>query len=132
MDRPEPAAHEYRFSAGAPIDLSAVRRWMSTVLENVPVELLEDALLLATELVTNALDHAQGARALRIRFRDTRALLRLEVDDPRPDLRLRTGTSSLDEDRGRGLVLVAAMSRRWGVVTHGDLYKTVWADLATS
>ncbi|MFJ1768150.1 ATP-binding protein [Amycolatopsis sp. NPDC088138] len=132
MDLPEPATHEYRFDAGVTPDLAAVRRWIRSVLDGASSEGLEDALLLATELVANAQDHAQGVRALRIRCRGPRSAVRLEIDDARPDLAVRLGGSSSDEDRGRGLLLVDAVSRRWGVVTHDDVYKTVWADLAAS
>jgi anti-sigma regulatory factor (Ser/Thr protein kinase) len=130
MDLPEPSLHEHRFSNGAMPDLAAMRQWVRRVLAGASFESVEDVLLLATELVTNALDHAHGVQALRVRYGSPGQPVRLEVDDPRPDLCLQLGKSSLGSSRGRGLLLVNAISRRWGVITHADDHKTVWADIA--
>jgi anti-sigma regulatory factor (Ser/Thr protein kinase) len=129
MDDSERSVHEYRFEAGAAPDLAGMRQWVRRVLDGASSEGVQDSLLLATELVTNALDHAHGVQALRVRYRAPRSPVRLEVDDPRPDLGLQFGESSSDDSRGRGLLLVDAVSRQWGVITHDDDYKTVWADV---
>jgi anti-sigma regulatory factor (Ser/Thr protein kinase) len=92
---------------------------------------LEDtAVLLATELVGNAVRHARhGGNELTLRIADTRAWLRIDVSDkdprpPQPHL-----PAELDES-GFGLVLVEALAAKWGVdqATEG---KTVWIELAT-
>lgn len=129
MNDPDHSTREYRFEAGAVPDLAAMRGWLRRVLNGASPDGVQDVLLLATELVTNALDHAHGVLALRVRYRARRSPVRLEVDDPRPDLGLRLGGSSPADSRGRGLLLVDAISRRWGVVTHGTAGKTVWADV---
>jgi anti-sigma regulatory factor (Ser/Thr protein kinase) len=92
---------------------------------------LEDtAVLLATELVGNAVRHARhGGNELTLRIADTRAWLRIDVSDkdprpPQPHL-----PAELDES-GFGLVLVEGLAAKWGVdqATEG---KTVWIELAT-
>lgn len=130
MELSNPSIDEFRFDAGVPPNLAAVRRWVRFVLRGAAAGCVEDALLLATELVSNALDHAQGVRALRVLVRDPESTCRLEIDDGRPDLGLHVGESSVNGPRGRGLLLVDAISRRWGVVTHDGGYKTVWVDIA--
>lgn len=87
---------------------------------------LEDAQLVLTELVTNALRHA-GSRC-RVRARYVSGVLRLEVTDMgggNPNLRL---PGELEEG-GRGLLLVSALSTAWGVDALDDGRKVVWAEL---
>lgn len=81
--------------------------------------------LIVSELVTNAIRHAEGPIQLRL-IRD-RALI-CEVSDgssTAPHLRR---ARVLDED-GRGLLLVSQLSQRWGTrqTPHG---KTIWAEQA--
>ncbi|MFV0131670.1 hypothetical protein ACLGI4_28940 [Streptomyces sp. HMX112] len=60
------------------------------------------------------------------RTRTTR--VRVAVVDCDPNRRPQLCAASLDAEGGRGLVLVDAMSARWGVHTTG-WGKRVWADL---
>ncbi|MCR6490769.1 ATP-binding protein [Amycolatopsis sp. OK19-0408] len=132
MDPPQLATYDYCLDAEAAPDLAAMRRWTRHVLDSAPTELVEDAVLLATELAANAMDHAHGIRAFRIRYRDRASSVLLEIDDGRPDLELHLGATSPGNTRGRGLLLVNTISRRWGVITRGDHDKTVWADVAAT
>jgi CheY-like chemotaxis protein/anti-sigma regulatory factor (Ser/Thr protein kinase) len=87
---------------------------------------IDAALLVVTELVTNAVIHADSACDLRVRLRS--GVLRLEVDDDgygTPDLQ----PSSESDEHGRGLFLVSAMAMSWGIGPTPS-GKTVWAELA--
>jgi serine phosphatase RsbU (regulator of sigma subunit)/anti-sigma regulatory factor (Ser/Thr protein kinase) len=86
---------------------------------------VEVACLIVSELVTNALIHGAAPATLRVRSSDRR--LYVEVTDGaryRPHRRVACET----DENGRGLELLQALSRRWGVrpqVTG----KVVWAEL---
>ncbi|MCW0215755.1 MAG: ATP-binding protein [Pseudonocardia sp.] len=86
-------------------------------------EMLVDAELVCTELVTNAVEHAAGPRSVRVAMADED--LRIEVDDASPEKPLTPGVSRLGGMRGRGLVIVDAVTR-WGI-DRGRSTKTVWA-----
>ncbi|NUT45872.1 MAG: ATP-binding protein [Saccharothrix sp.] len=86
---------------------------------------IDDAALVVTELVSNAVDHATGPVGLTVTRTDSG--LRIEVADrssappqPRP--------VQVDSARGRGLIIVAALSRSWGSSPTSD-GKVVWAEL---
>ncbi|GAA1878837.1 hypothetical protein GCM10009836_70290 [Pseudonocardia ailaonensis] len=105
--------------------LPGLRGWIRAQLAGRAETSVVDAELVCTELVTNAVEHASGPRAVRIVVEAER--LRIEVDDttaggPTP------GRSRFGGFRGRGLVMVGRLAR-WGVRARED-GKTVWADLA--
>ncbi|MFD8329415.1 ATP-binding protein [Streptomyces lydicus] len=89
----------------------------------------EDALLVVSELVTNACLHAEGPEELRLRRAGK--VLRLEVSDlgagsPAPRSPHRPGRPG-----GHGMFIVQRLCLDWGVVRHADgTGKTVWAELA--
>jgi GAF domain-containing protein/anti-sigma regulatory factor (Ser/Thr protein kinase) len=86
--------------------------------------LTELAELLVSELVTNALRHADRPRQLRL-FRDR--TLTVEVADSDPQTPIQRGPAE-DEEGGRGIQLVDQLARRWGsrATRHG---KVVWFEL---
>ncbi|MEV1175436.1 ATP-binding protein [Nonomuraea sp. NPDC049784] len=78
--------------------------------------------LLASELLTNAVEHAQGDPVLTLSARG--GTLRCEVWDEDPRLPC-TRQSGPSDEGGRGLFMVHLLSRRWGVdLTHAG--KAVW------
>ncbi|WP_043271047.1 ATP-binding protein [Streptomyces sp. CT34] len=82
------------------------------------------ATLLVSELVTNALVHADGGAVVTARVTDR---LRVEVRDfaagrPEP----RAGTT--DGTSGRGLMLVRSLADAWGIRSEGA-GKCVWFEL---
>ena len=89
--------------------------------------LAEDAALVVTELVSNAVQHAGSISRLRIGW-DDRGLW-LEVRDYRPGDDARPRPRLLGAPQGRGLHVVAAVATAWGVSEHPD-GKTVWALIA--
>ena len=87
--------------------------------------LSDDATLIVSELVTNALTHSFGPVLLSLAADDDR--FRIEVrDDSRQPLHAREGLST--DENFRGLMIVAATADEWGVTMAG-LGKVVWAHL---
>jgi LuxR family transcriptional regulator, maltose regulon positive regulatory protein len=88
--------------------------------------LAEPAALVASELVTNAVVHANTALELRVELRGTR--LQVAVHDQDPDeagvLAAKEGTN-----RGLGLEIVDEVAKAWGVRREGAGGKTVWCTL---
>lgn len=93
----------------------------------LPEDTLDAVLLVATELVTNAVDHARPP--IRVRLAVTPAGIRLEVGDGSRDApRLRPINPSAV--RGRGLQMVNRMCARWSWAV-GKVGKVVWAEVPT-
>jgi anti-sigma regulatory factor (Ser/Thr protein kinase) len=111
------------------LPLPQVRAWLRAHLRGVPADTVSDAELVATELLTNAYEHATGAVALRLCLPADRPVLRLEVDDACPDRPPdRDHVRAPGEQGGRGLLLISALTTAWGVLS-GAGRKTVWAEL---
>ena len=116
-----------RFSASA-TSAAAARDLVERTLERwqVPPEVIEDALLLTSELVSNVVRHADTACRVRIRCRE--GMIRVEVEDQGGGpVILRTPT--VDETEGRGLRIVAAVATRWGNAVLSGGRHVVWFEL---
>jgi anti-sigma regulatory factor (Ser/Thr protein kinase) len=86
----------------------------------------EEAVFLANELATNAIVHAHSEFIVEMSTDDE--VCRIEVldrDTQRPKIRAR----NFDSSHGRGLELVNAMSRSWGIERR-TAGKTVWCDIS--
>jgi DNA-binding NarL/FixJ family response regulator len=113
-----------------PADLSSAREardFTRSVLDqwHAP-DVLDDALLVVSEMVTNAVTHAASSCELRISV--SPEAVRVEVvdrgagtPDPMPPSATRIG--------GRGLHLIDALTAAWGVEPEDGGGKTVWAEL---
>src|ERR1700682_523894 len=106
---------------GRPESVTAARRFVREVLHGKAAEIVDAAELMASELATNCVRHAQTDFELAIYSHGS---LRVEVRDTnqgQPELRFPTP----EAPSGRGLRIVEAMSDDWGVIpsAHG---KTVW------
>lgn len=109
--------------------LPQLRALVSEVLVGLGEQLVADTQLVVTELVTNAYQHARAARTLVLDYDPGSTCVRVEVDDGSQQLPHRQSGVPVGIG-GRGLVLVAAVSQRWGVRSDpGGDGKTVWADL---
>jgi anti-anti-sigma factor len=89
--------------------------------------LLDRAVLVANELVTNAVVHARTELWLQLELRADRLVIEVRDDSPR---RLRATIPDLEAEGGRGLWLVEQLARVWGVRRHPDGGKVVWCTLA--
>ncbi|MDQ2585555.1 ATP-binding protein [Saccharothrix yanglingensis] len=89
-------------------------------------DVAEDAALVVTELVSNSVDHAIGPVDLTVSR--TATGLRVEVGDRSP-AQPRPQPVRVDSSRGRGLIIVAALSTAWGTEPT-PTGKVVWAELS--
>ena len=101
----------------------ALAAWRVTHLE-------ETAVLLVSELVTNAVRHAStDGSALVLRLEAAGGWLRIEVHDADPRMPQPRTPDMLDES-GFGFVLLDALADKWGV-RESTIGKAVWAELDT-
>ncbi|WP_030342808.1 SpoIIE family protein phosphatase [Streptomyces sp. NRRL S-1022] len=94
-------------------------------------DIVDDAVVLTSELVTNAVVHAgTHAEVLCLRTEDG---VRVEVSDryPEREVPLQSSVATMgspDREGGRGLQLCAALATRWGV-DYTPTHKNVWFQL---
>ena len=101
------------------------RRHVRAVLP--PSTVREDVELVVTELVTNAVLHTPAGE-IELRVEELPEAVRVEVEDAGHGLpvAVRESTTAMT---GRGLALVAALSRAWGVDNGRPGHKVVWAEV---
>lgn len=96
---------------------------------HVPPRVLDDVLLLASELMTNAVRHGRGEITCRLWPGPT--VVRFEVAD-QSDTLPEEVDRGLVADSGRGLHIVDSLASRWGTVpAQREGGKTVWFELDT-
>jgi anti-anti-sigma factor len=88
---------------------------------------VDRAVLVANELVTNAVVHAGSDLWLRLELRADRLFVSVRDASPRP---LRSVTPDLEAEGGRGLWLVEQLTRAWGVRPAPGGGKIVWCALS--
>ncbi len=107
-----------------------VREAFDQLEEIAPV--LDDARLIASELVTNAVVHSNcdASEMIAICARLGADCLTISVDDPGRTDKTAEIRSNPDEDGGFGLRIVQSLARKWGAERpNGHL---VWAEIALS
>ncbi|WP_372448686.1 SpoIIE family protein phosphatase [Streptomyces musisoli] len=114
---PEAVRHARRFTR------RTLRAW------GLPRDTIEEALLVVSELVTNALVHTGGPVRLDMSLVNHR--LRLAVADSSPRSPVKPTSIGWEATGGRGILLVEAVSAAWGTVPVSG-GKQVWADLVPS
>lgn len=127
-------------TATYPSDLGSVpeaRRHITDRLSNLPPEVVDDARVMACELMANSVNYARPGRIdLRIEVAD--GTLRIEVADAGSALhfpQIRTRVDDLDDlddlaEGGRGLAIVNNLATRWGVHRgQPDKRTTVWFEI---
>jgi two-component sensor histidine kinase len=101
---------------------------------NVSPQIVEDALLVVSELGTNAIVHALPPAELRLSWvrGDALGTLRVEVSDAGPARAAGQPPEGIDPDEhGRGEQIVHALATRHGIRVHSGRV-TRWADLVAA
>jgi hypothetical protein len=120
-------SHQATFEA-SPVSASRTREFVTRRLVDHRLFYLVDPVrLVASELATNALVHAQTAFGVTLEASDQSVLL--TVRDGSGALPTRRATKVMDP-AGRGLAIVAIVSRDWGTNEDGTGSKAVWASFA--
>ena len=105
---------------------AVLREW------GLPRSVIDDSEMLVSELMTNAVDASvilPERPPVTLRLLANEKLLLVEVWDQSPfDVEAREADA--DAESGRGLVVVEALSSRWGQERTGRTRKVVWAELA--
>jgi anti-sigma regulatory factor (Ser/Thr protein kinase) len=112
--------------AAAATARATLTRWLAG---HVPGAVLEDARLLASELVTNSIGHAdlpdEGSLRLAVQLRG--GALRVEVRDPGTNGEVVPREPDRERGGGFGLHLVDMIATRWGVNRTGGTH--VWFEM---
>lgn len=115
--------------------VSAVRRRLRTELRAVGVfdEIADDATVVISELISNALRHARPLPSgdIRVSWSSDADLIHLAVRDGGATTEPRRARATPSSLGGRGLGIVEALADGWGV-RHEDEGTTVWATLRSS
>ena len=113
-----------------PEEVAAVRRFVGGGLVR-GTEAWETARLLVSETVTSALDQSgpePGSGSLEVGYAVIGRRLRVEVSDDGGPARLRRRIHDVHSAKGRGLELVDALARRWGV-RESAAGRTIWFEI---
>ena len=97
---------------------------------DVADEAREDAMLVLSELVSNAVKHAAPLPSgeIAVRWSVQADVLHIEITDGGASTRPTVATAALSSLGGRGLDIVRTVSTQWGV-TEGAGSVTVWAEV---
>jgi anti-sigma regulatory factor (Ser/Thr protein kinase) len=115
-------------SRSLPAEPAAVREARSVVrhsLEPTDGDLVELVVLLADEVVTNAVVHGRGPIDIAVDADEKR--VKVMVCD-RSEIRPRPRQAARDAEGGRGLSIVEAIASRWGVSAM-EVGKSVWFEI---
>jgi anti-sigma regulatory factor (Ser/Thr protein kinase) len=112
-----------------PLAARMARRYLLSRLADLPPDVVDEVLLMTSELVTNAVRH--GAAPIQLRLHRRGGTLRVDISDGGVPLAMTIPARSRTAESGRGLLLVDALASNWGSQDHGDASpgKTVWFEL---
>ena len=113
-----------------PRNVSIARHAVADLLDRaggIPAEVVEDVVLLVSELVTNVVLHARTTVRVMARADGRRVIVAIGDDDPHNVPRRRD--RGLSAPTGRGLRLLDLLASSWGVEV-GAASKVVWFEAA--
>jgi anti-sigma regulatory factor (Ser/Thr protein kinase) len=112
--------------------VKTARRFIRDCLTSWDLDALAgDMELMASEMVTNALIHADSAVDVRLRARRNRVRLEVrdsEITPPLPSVFLKSTEENAQAEHGRGLLIVDSLASSWGSSPTGR-GKTVWVEM---
>ncbi|MEV4258237.1 ATP-binding protein [Spirillospora sp. NPDC049652] len=116
----------------APSSVAVARRRLGSELgaAGVDASIVDDASVIVSELISNALRHARPLPSGQVRVTWTRRgdVIEIAVSDGGATTEPRRGPGTLSSLGGRGLGIVETLAEGWGV-RHEDGGTTVWARL---
>ncbi|MFG1612095.1 ATP-binding protein [Nonomuraea wenchangensis] len=113
------------------ISVFRAREWARSLLSpGAPRPVLDDALLLLSEVVTNAITHSDSGRApagvVTVRIARIGTAVQVEVTDAGSSTSApAVQAPTLDDDTGRGLWMVVMLADSWGS-EHDENHGKVW------
>lgn len=114
-----------------PTEVAALRRIMRLHLGLWGLqEVVEDAQLCVSELVSNVIKHVGPGTPATLAVSMNGVHLRIEIHDPDTRALPVLLDAIADSEAGRGMALVDAVAERWGVLLLAD-QKVTWCELAT-
>ncbi|MFF3938325.1 ATP-binding protein [Streptomyces phaeofaciens] len=123
-----------RIFPGQVWQVAEARHFVAALLEGQGANLVDDAVLVVGELAANAVRHTRsgwyrGWFLVAVHLRDD--MVRVEVTDQGGDDEpLVRSVTSLAEEGGRGLLMIAACAKDWGVKDRPAGGRCVWAELS--
>jgi anti-sigma regulatory factor (Ser/Thr protein kinase) len=131
---PHPDVANWELSVHLPADAHAPRLCRRAVVDAVHeyglAHLTADSGLVASELMTNALQHGLGPLSFRVAWYSVRHRLRITVWDAGPGRApAKPAPPPPDQESGRGLVIVAALAAEWAQYAMPGGGKALWAEL---
>lgn len=111
-----------------PASVPRARNLVANALEGITALARDNVALVVSELATNCVRHAKTEFRLRVSYDGED--VRLEVTDHGPG-RPAVGHPRPEQAHGRGLYLVQAITRSWGVIpASAGAGKTVWCTVS--
>src|SRR5690606_37575578 len=109
---------------------AAVRRWLADIFRSTEPDRLDDLYAVATELICNAVRHAEPLPddVIHVRCELADGEVEFSVTDGGSSSRPRLRALDTTAADGRGLLIVGAWSSQWGVREEAA-GRTVWARL---
>ena len=133
-DTPDGGASRKALLSIGPEAAKAARDFTTSTLREWQLdELVHEAVLIASELVTNAIRHGLSASddgvELAWQRQAARVICMVTDQSPRPPV---LGVADQDAESGRGLQVVQAIAAAWGWMMLSATSKAVWATLTIS
>jgi anti-sigma regulatory factor (Ser/Thr protein kinase) len=111
-----------------PSSVRTVRGRLAEVLQGVPECPVDDVLLAASEVTTNAVVHGEGPMAVRVW--PNADVVRFEVTDNGRAVPCANLDPTQEAENGRGLLIVDVLTSRWGVApADPGPGKTLWFEI---